>query len=499
MGRTMLTFPDIDAGYGLDDYAGNPQFARALAELREEARALVPELAGRTIVLVSAAAHGGGAEMLPRMVALLEALGVKARWAVIGAERPEFFRLTKRLQDMLYGTGTGELSAADRALFEQVGKENAAELAQSLAPEDVLVVHDPPPLVCGSLIEQAIGARAVWHCHVGLDARNAATQAAWEFLRPYVECYDHAVFSAPEYIPDYLAGRATIIHPALDPESHKNRELAPHKLVGILCNSGLTQSRHPVLTPDFESPALRLGPDGTFRPANQPEDIGLLYRPTVTQVARWDRLKGAAPLLEAFRLIKQDRLDTAALGGTRHVRRKEILRLVLAGPDPASIADDPGAGDALGELIAAYRALEPRLQQDVALLTLPMTSRKENALMVNALQRCSTVVVQNSIREGFGLTATEAMWKRCALVVSRACGLRQQVRDNVDGLTVSNPEDPVELGQAIERLLADPPLRERLARNAQRRVHRHYLIFGQLAAWMRTLVSVVGRERAPRP
>ena len=94
---------------------------------------------------------------------------------------------------------------------------------------------------------------------------------------------------------------------------------------------------------------------------------------------------------------------------SRHHRLLELLRLVLAGPDPDSVQDDPEGREVFDELVAAYQALEPALQRDVALLCLPMDSRKENALMVNALQRCTTVAVQNSIQEGFGLTATEAM------------------------------------------------------------------------------------------
>ena len=85
-----------------------------------------------------------------------------------------------------------------------------------------------------------------------------------------------------------------------------------------------------------------------------------------------------------------------------------------------------------------------------------MASLKENALIVNALQRCATLVVQNSLREGFGLTATEAMWKRCAVLASPACGLRQQIRHGVDGHLLTSAEDPEEIADTLELLLTAP-------------------------------------------
>lgn len=111
--------------------------------------------------------------------------------------------------------------------------------------------------------------------------------------------------------------------------------------------------------------------------------------------------------------------------------------------------------------------------------------------MVNALQRCATVVVQNSLREGFGLTVSEAMWKRVPVVGSQACGIRQQIRDHLDGRLVDDAEDAVQLSKLLDELLGAPAERERLARAAQRRVHESFLIFTQLGCWLRLLVKTV--------
>jgi trehalose synthase len=260
--------------------------------------------------------------------------------------------------------------------------------------------------------------------------------------------------------------------------------------VGILCNSGLAVDYSPVLTPPYENPAKRLLPDGTWTPPSERGDIGLLSRPIVAQISRWDRLKGFAPLLDAFVILK--RRHRAGMPDL-HRRRLEILRLVLAGPDPDSIADDPEGLEVLEELRQKYVELDPKIQWDVVLLALPMHSRKENALMVNAIQRCASFVVQNSLQEGFGLTATEAMWKRTPVVGSHACGLRQQIRDGLDGRLVADPTDPEAIAEVLDEMLRDRATRERMGRNSQRRVYQNFLIFAQLRRWLRTLAEAAMR------
>lgn len=478
----------VETPWRLTDYGTIAHLVEHVRQLRVEASMVAPNLRDRRVWMVNSTAKGGGvAEMLPRMVALLRELGVETEWAVVKTERQEFFRLTKQVHNLVHGQGEPRLDGAARELYETENRRFAAALRPHLRDGDILVVHDPQPMAVAAFLRQDLALRTIWRCHIGFDEHNTATRAAWAFLRPWAEAYDQAVFSAPEYIPDFFAGRATIIHPALDPCSHKNRELHPHKLVGILVNSSLKQGRHPVVTPPFSAPALRLFPEGEFRPATDHEDIGLLHRPIITQVSRWDRLKGFPYLLQGFVRLKEALAKRAGELPPRHRRRLEIARLVLAGPDPASIQDDPEGQDVLAELVELYRELPPHLQRDVALLTLPMASRKENALMVNALQRCSTVVVQNSLREGFGLTATEAMWKGVGLLASRAYGLRQQVRAGIDGMLVQDPTDADEISRRLDTILADVPRRDFMARNARRRVHDEFLVFTQICRWLRCL------------
>ncbi len=485
----------VDHHVHLADYAAVAHLGGPVHELTAEAATLVPRLAGRTVYMLSSTARGGGvAELLQTELSLLRDLGVRVEWLVIEAE-PRFFELTKRLHNMIHGQAAPPLSAGDRELYERVSADNAAVLRQRLSPRDLLVVHDPQPLGAGAMASRQLGAAAVWRCHIGLDEPSAPAQAAWELLRPYLEQLGHAVFSAPEYIPSFLSGRASVLHPGIDPLSHKNRELSLHKLVGVLADSGLLVPHWPLVHPPFLHQAQRLQSDGRWDVATAPADLGLLGRPIVTQVSRWDRLKGFLPLLEAFERLKLGRLGQRPSDDPVHRRRLDCVRLVLAGPQPSAIADDPEALAVLEELRVRYLACPKDVQRDVAILSLPMASVKENALMVNALQRASSVVVQNSLRESFGLTVSEAMWKRAPVAGSvRAAGLRHQVRDGLDGCLYRDPNDVDEVGRTLDAMLADQHSRERWGLAGQRRVHDEFLVFKEVCGLLRRLVSATAAD-----
>jgi len=491
----MATQIEVTPAKALADYEAVPHLAPAIAALRAEIAPLAKRFAGRTLYMVNSTAQGGGvAEMLPTMISLLRELGIATEWVVIESDVPDFFTLTKRLHNFIHGVGDGELDAEARAMYEAVNRANASFLADRMRDHDVLVVHDPQPMALAAMIKETRQILAVWRCHIGLDEQTAQTRAAWEFLEAYHPAYDRAVFSAPEYIPPYFAQRTTIIYPAIDPLSAKCRDLQLHSLVGVLANAALTSISSPIVGPPFMQQALRLQRNGRWSSASLGEEIGLLSRPLITQVSRWDYLKGFLPLMKAFAQLKYRLARPRGAEEPIHRRRLKLARLVLAGPDPTSVADDPEGREVLDQLAEAYLQLDPAIQDDVALITLPLQVRRENALMVNALQRASTIVVQNSLREGFGLTVTEAMWKRVPILSNgRACGPRHQVRDMLDGRLIDDPEDIAGLAEAMDRMLADPRQRERWGANGQRRVHEHFLVFAQLASWVRLLNGLIDR------
>jgi trehalose synthase len=471
----------------LSDYASVAHLVAPVGELEQEARAVAPKLEGRTIWMVNSTPQGGGvAEMLPTMVSLLRDLGIQTEWAVIESDEAEFFALTKQIHNLIHGEGTPELGPRQRELFEHVNAENAAFFRSHLAPGDILIVHDPQPMPLAGMLKDELDLHTIWRCHIGLDRTTPASNAAWRFLMPYASDYECAVFSAPEYIPGMLTDRAHVIFPGINPITEKNRELGLHKTVGILANSGLSVAPGPLVTPPYAHCAQRLLGDGEFHPANVNGDFGLFTRPIVTQVSRWDRLKGFEPLLRAFASFKTGIFEGNGSSDPMQASRQDLVRMVLAGPDPSSIQDDPEGQEVLAELKRAYCGLEPRIQECIAFIALPMESAQENAFMVNALQRASTIVVQNSLREGFGLTVTEAMWKRVPILTNdQACGPRHQVRDTIDGRLVGDPTDSESLAGVLDAMLADADARIRWGRNAQRHVHERFLIFSQLREWMR--------------
>jgi len=479
----------------LEDYAGIVHLIEAVNQYRQLADRVAPRLAGRTLWMVNSTEKGGGvAEMLPAMVTLLRDVGIATEWVVIESDDPDFFALTKRIHNLIHGAGDPQLGPADRELFEAVNRANAEQLRAFVHPGDIVAVHDPQPMPLAVQLRESMELRTIWRCHIGLDEENAATRAAWSFLEPFAAAYDRAIFSAPEYVPEYLLDRAVIIHPAIDPLSEKNQDLALHKLIGVLVNSALLVSPGRVLTPPYRHLAQRMLPDGSFAPASLQEDIGVLTRPIVTQVSRWDRLKGFMPLLEAFVELKRrihDGRDAARLDPVNR-RRLDLVRLLLVGPDPGSVADDPEGREVIAELRDAFTSIDPAIQDDIALITLPMAVPCENALMVNALQRASTILVQNSLREGFGLTVTEAMWKRVPILSnSQAVGPRYQVRDGLDGRLIHDPQDTGELATALNVMLADSRARAVWGQMAQRRVHDRFLVFSQLQGWLQLLADLV--------
>lgn len=485
---------EIEDQNELSEHAAHAHLVPAVESLRAEAARLEEDLRDRRVWMVNSTPEGGGvAEMLEPTMGMLRDLGVDAEWVVIESEDPDFFDLTKNLHNLIHGEGRPEALDADaRSLYEEENRINARFLVERAEPGDILVVHDPQPMPLARYVQAEVDVITIWRCHIGLDGENASTRAAWDFLERYADDYDRAIFSAPEYIPDLFAGRSTLVRPAIDPLTHKNRDLSVHEVVRILDHAALNGSPGPLLDEAYVDVVHRLRDDGQFVPASLSEDIGLLHRPVVTQISRWDRLKGFAPLMEAFAHLKEEQRSFSEGRPPKHRRRLSLARLVMAGPAADSVADDPEAKEVLSEIRSAYMDLPPLVQSDVAILSLPMADRRENHDIVNALQRTSSIVCQNSLREGFGLTITEAMWKRVPVLSNRsACGPRQQIVDGVHGRLIENPEDRGQLASALNEMLAAPGERQSWGRTAQRRVHDEFLIYRRLRRYFEEFAQLL--------
>lgn len=485
----------VEAGHhvSLDDYAAFSNLAPAVEQLRRYAATVIPRMRDCRIWMVNSTAEGGGvAELLPAQISLLCQLGLDVKWAVMESSEADFFPFTKRLHNLLHAAPGAEPTSADREMYERVSRQQCSELLELTRDGDIVVIHDPQPAAVGAFLQRQRRVHLLWRCHIGVDEICTSTRAAWDFLQPYVEAYNDVVFSLAEYVPQFLRKRTQIIHPSIDPLSHKNRDLSLHKLVGILSDADLIPPQWPLIDPPYAHGVKRLASDGSLTSPTADGDLGLLGRPIITQISRWDRLKGFEPLLNAFvRLKRGQQTSDSADGRYRNVLAAS--RLVLAGPDPGAVQDDPEAVEVFDAIRRRFLSLTPAEQADVVVLSLPLQSRDENALIVNALQRASTIVVQNSLREGFGLTVAEAMWKlKPMLASSAAAGVRLQVRDGLDGRLVE-PTDVDVIATAIAEMLARPLQLEEWGRNAHLRVNESFLILSEIEEWLRLLSKVAQR------
>lgn len=481
---------DVKPGARFEDYMAYGSLTYAVKEFLKNAKEPAEKLRGCTIWMINSTAIGGGvAEMLPSQMRLIRELGLNIEWLVIEATDERFFDLTKRIHNAIHGSGDGQFTEDDRKIYEQENRRNLDRALSYIQDGDLVVIHDPQPMPLAAMVREHRDVKLIWRCHIGLEHQNDTTRGVWSFLSHYYDAYDHFVFSLPNYVPEQLEGQAAIITPAIDPLSHKNRRLQIHKCVGILHQSGIINDREPVLYPFYQQQVRRVMPDGSFREVNHHSNLDLIYRPVVTQISRWDRLKGFKELMDAFILMKRKNeksKDPEALT-TRRIRK---TRLVMAGPDPKFVADDPEGKAVLEELIEEYQSVDPSLQEDIAILLLPLDNPKENALIVNALQNSSSIVVQNSIQEGFGLTATEAMWKKKPVLVSGAAGLDYQVEDNINGKVNQDAQDIESLATVLNKMLNSPLERDKLAFNAQLRVIDRFTLFSQIYDWLTLLARI---------
>ena len=461
----------------------------AIEKIDGVARAVLQRLDGRVLWNVNSTAAGGGvAEMLQSLLPYVRGAGIDARWMVMRATA-EFFAVTKRLHHALHGSsGDGSPLGDDaHSIYDAVTRENAAAWASEVKSHDVVILHDPQTAgLAPYLIDR--GALVIWRCHIGQDTSDAEVERAWAFLARYLRDVPAFVFTRESYVPGYCDhGKSTIITPSIDAFSPKNQDMDEKAIRAILAGAGIIAGR-------AESAAARFvredGLSGTvgLRAVVVREGEPLAWEtPLVVQVSRWDPLKDPVGVMRGFvRLIEAGDASGAAL--------------VLAGPDATAVADDPEGLKVYGDVVAKWKELPGSLRNRIHLVSLPMTDVQENAAIVNALQRHAAVVVQKSLREGFGLTVTEAMWKGRPVVASPVGGILDQIVDGEHGLLLQHPHDVEGLAVALRRLLADPRLARRLGENARRRVAAEFLGIHHLAKYADLIDRLtVEREQAGDP
>jgi trehalose synthase len=287
---------------------------------------------------------------------------------------------------------------------------------------DFVFVHDPQPAALLTILEEE-GRRDgkwVWRCHIDL---SHAMEAVWGFFALHVNRYDAAVFTMDDFVRPGLQARVAMIPPSIDPLSPKNAWLEPEAVREIL-------------------ESYSIDPD----------------RPVVAQVSRFDPWKDPFGVIDAYRLAKEEVRD---------------LQLVLVG----SMAHDDPEGWHYLEQTEERRASDP----DVHVLT---NLQGVGDTAVNAFQRDADVLLQKSIREGFGLTVSEAMWKGKPVIAGNAGGLRLQVEEGKTGYLVDSVE---QCAKRLLELLQNPGLRDKMGAAGKARVRDRFLTVREITEYLELL------------
>lgn len=389
----------------------------------DEIRRLAAPLEGKRVLHLSATAFGGGvAEINYTLVPLMADVGLDVEWRIIRGQE-EFFDATKTIHNALQGSPVG-LTDEQEAVYRRYNAENARHLSGGY---DFIIVHDPQPAAVIADAEEA-ASHWIWRCHIDLSAPN---QEVLEFLLPWIQRYDAAVFHLREYVPR-AAGLppAYIWPPAIDPLTPKNMALPPEDAAYIVDQFGI----------DIE-------------------------RPLLTQVSRFDPWKDPLGVIDAYRLVKEQRPE---------------VQLALVG---SMAHDDPEGWDYYSQTVA-YAGDD----RDIFILS---NLNNVGSVEVNAFQVHSAAVIQKSIREGFGLTVSEALWKAKPTVGGRVGGIVLQIEDGVSGWLV---DSSTACAQACLEILADPEEGRRRGLRGKERVRRQFLMPRLLRDWLALFNRLLGND-----
>ncbi len=309
-------------------------------------------------------------------------------------------------------------NALQGAAYEEISQEktrntyqnsNLANASQLDPNYDVFVVNDPQPAALRHYLPKS-KAKWIWRCHV--DSSNP-DEEVWGFLRPYVEEHDAAVFTTKEFIPrDLQVAKITTMAPAIDAFSSKNMFIKKYVCRELIENLGF--DRHRLL---------------------------------ITQVSRFDRWKDPFGTIRAYQLAKE---------------KIPGLQLAMVG---SFAQDDPESWD-------MHAAINTEANKDGNIFVLSNLTGVGN-MEVNAFQRASDVIVQKSIREGFGLVVAEALWKETSVVAGNAGGIPLQMTGNLSNYLVDSVE---ECAEKIVYLLQNPAVSQKLGREGKEIIRQNFLL-----------------------
>jgi len=393
----------------------------------DEIQRLAEPLRGARVLHLNATAFGGGvAEILSALVPLLNDLGLKADWQIIGGA-DEFFAVTKAIHNGLQGMFV-PWTPSMRDTWLHYNRLNADLLDGEY---DFVVVHDPQPAgVLALALEQgrAKVGKWVWRCHIDL---TAAQPELWDFIRPFLAPYDASIFTLKAYAKDDVSTREVFFFPpAIDPLSPKNVALPPDMVDAILSRYAIDP-----------------------------------HRPVRAQVSRFDPWKDPLGGIDAYRLVK---------------REIPQVQLVLV----ASMAHDDPEG------WSYYERTARRAGEDMDIQILTNLTGAGN-VEVNAVQTAARVVIQKSLREGFGLVVSEALWKGRPVVAANVGGIPLQVLDGKTGYLATST---AACAERILDLLRHPDVAHSMAAAGREHVRAHFPITRYLSDHLKMYTALANGD-----
>ena len=420
---------------GLQPFSASPieSYVPIVGEERvEELQKLAKKLKGVKILEVNSTAVGGGvAEMLYSQVPFLNQLGLEDEWKVMSG-RESFYRVTKTIHNLLQGK-KGIFSPPMVKEYYRVLKENADIYAgdyKNYSP-DITIVHDPQPLGLARYL-RGENEKWLWRSHIDVEEDILETNSVlWQFITFWADFYDAVVFSGAHYVVDCWPLQKYIIPPFIDPLSTKNKELSANEIARVLEKYGI----------DCECPLL-------------------------VQIGRFDPWKGIGTSINIYKMVK----------------REVNCQLVIAG---GMASDDPE-----GEVVFNQACEEAKEDLGIHIIRLP-EDVQVSALEVNALQRAAKVMLQPSIKEGFGLVITEAMWKGKPVITREVGAIPIQIRGGETGFFVTSTK---KAAKKVIRLLGNPCIAESMGEKAHNYVKEHFLMPDRVADYLRIFNYFVNGE-----
>jgi trehalose synthase len=371
------------------------------------------------ILCINSTWQGGGvAEMLNSIVPLFNNIGIPLGWRILHGN-PDFFKITKKFHNALQGEAIN-LSKMKKKMYHETNRRFSIF---THIDHDLVIVHDPQPLPLIKFYEKK--QPWIFRCHIDILNPN---HTVWNYLKPFVECYDHIVVSGEDFKQSINVPQ-TVIYPAIDPLTVKNRKITEKTIDRYLRKFKIERER-----------------------------------PIIVQVSRFDKWKDPLGVIKIFELV----------------RKKEECTLVLIG----SFASDDPEGQRIFEN-AKKKVERSPYKNDIKLIL------NGPDIMVNCLQRAAAVVIQKSLKEGFGLTVTEALYKGTPVVASNIGGIPLQVIDGMNGF-LHEPTDYESFSKSVITLLRDKQLRDTLGNRGREHVIRNFLITRLILDWLTLFEKVFG-------